>query len=79
MKQFLQAITKISEGEHEVLLVSSSRDVAGLKMDGALLKPSWMAIDREGKKHHEKTPGSSRRRARPTGRDRNRGSIGTRG
>ena len=54
VKQFLQAITKISEGEHEVLLVSSSRDVAGLKMDGALLKPSWMAIDREGKKHHEK-------------------------
>lgn len=54
---FLQAITTISEGEYEVLLVSSSRDAAGLGTDVALLDRSWMAIDRGGKHHEKKKPG----------------------
>jgi len=66
VKRFLQAITKISEGEHEALLVSSSRDVAGLKTDGALLDRSWVAIDREGKHHEEKKKTRVEPQAGPT-------------
>ncbi|MBK6533486.1 MAG: hypothetical protein IPF99_29020 [Deltaproteobacteria bacterium] len=55
MKLFLHAITTISEREHDVLLVSSSRDAAGLATDIALRDRSWMAIDRGGA-HREKKP-----------------------
>jgi hypothetical protein len=56
VKLFLHAITTISDREYDVLLVSSSRDAAGLKTDGALLDRSWMAIDREGKRYEKKKP-----------------------
>jgi len=56
VKLFLHAITEISGGEYDVLLVSSSRDVAGLEMDVALRNRSWMAIDRGGEhgEHQQK-------------------------